>query len=524
VPTQEVYGYIIKNAFGLGDCYSSRYTITVQMDFLDPEKQRRHAILLFVGYALIGVAIIISTIVLVYQANGYGVNSKGQVVQNGLLFFSSQPNSADIYVNGDKDSAQTNTRLSLASGQYQIQLKRPGYRTWQRAITVQGGDVQHFDYPFLFPAQLKTQNQATFQSGAGVASQSRDKRWIMVQKTPNGTVFDVYDTKDPKLPVTELALPAGLVHTPAGDQTWEALEWADDNVHALFKHTYSGGSEFVLLNREDVTQSVNLNTELASNPLKLTFIDDKYDKYDLLDATGGTLSTATLDNPQPVKLLDNVLDYSSYGSKMVLYATTQNAPSGKAEVMLFDGDSSSVIREVAADTTYLLEMASYSGTPFVALSAASENMVYVYRDPLGQLRDSSVKTPVAIRALRITNPTYVSFSPTAQYISAQGGSGGTQFGLYDIYLKHAYVYTLQAPFDAGQKHATWMDGNRLTYVSAGKQFVFDYDRRNPQTLMAASASYIPFFSADYRYVYALTGATAGGTVLTQTGLRTAQDL
>lgn len=492
------------------------------MDFLDPKKQRRHAILLYLGYVLIGIAIVISTVVLVYQANGFGVNSKGQVVQNGLVFFSSQPNPADIYLNGKKHDAQTNTRLSLPTGRYDVRLTRTGYRDWQRNVTVQGGDVQQFDYPFLFPKNLVTKNQATYTAAPGITTQSRDHRWLLVQQSATATAFDLYDLKNPTDPATTLTIPAAAVQANNGAQTWEALQWADDNEHVVLKHTAGTSSEFILVDRTDNTKTINLNQTLGANPAALTLVDNKYDQYHLLNTSTGALSSASLSNPTPVAVLQKVLQYKSYGSKTLLFATSDGAADGKAEIKILSGDKTYTIREVAADTTYLLDMASYRGAPYVVLGAVSEQVVYVYRDPVGQLQDAEIKNPVASRALRVSNPSFVSFSPNAQYIMTQGG---TQFGVYDLFLKHAVIYTLKAPMDAPQLHAEWMDGNRLTYVSNGKAFVFDYDRRNQQSLMPATAGAAPFFSPDYHYVYALAPSASGtATQLTQTALLIAADL
>jgi hypothetical protein len=492
------------------------------MDFLDPKKTRRHNILLYTGYIFIGIAIIISTMVLLYQANGFGVNSKGEVVQNGLVFFSSSPNPATIYLNGQKNSKQTNNRLSLPAGRYDVRLTRDGYRDWQRSVSVQGGDVQHFDYPFLFPKNLVTKNQATYATAPGLSTLSRDRRWLLVQQSPTATKFDVYDLKNPTEAAVALTLPATVIRATTGAQAWEVIQWADDNQHLLVKHTAGTATEYILIDRNDAQKAVNLNQTLIANPSELTLIDNKYDTYHLFDAAAGTLSSAKLDDPTPVKVLDGVLDYKSYGSKTVLYATAIGANEGKVRIMALVGDKKFALRDVAAGTTYLLDMAGYQGSPYVIVGATSENIVYVYRDPIGQLGSSSVKLPVAIRAIKISAPTHVSFSPTAQYVVAEGGS---HFGVYDIFLKRTYVYTHPLPLDAPQTHAQWMDGNRLTYVSGGKLVVFDYDRRNQQTLMPANAGAGPFFSADYKYVYAFAPGTAGAAAqLTQTALLTAADL
>lgn len=83
------------------------------MDYLDHKKALRNHITLFVGYILIAIAIVIAALILLYQAYGFGVTRSGDVIQNGLTFFSSQPNPADIYINGERKSRTTNARMVL---------------------------------------------------------------------------------------------------------------------------------------------------------------------------------------------------------------------------------------------------------------------------------------------------------------------------------------------------------------------------------------------------------------------------
>ena len=64
------------------------------MEYLDPKKHKAHLIRLAVGYLLIGIALILTTVILLYRAYGFGLKN-GEVIQNGLIFVSSRPNPAD---------------------------------------------------------------------------------------------------------------------------------------------------------------------------------------------------------------------------------------------------------------------------------------------------------------------------------------------------------------------------------------------------------------------------------------------
>jgi hypothetical protein len=122
------------------------------MDFLDPKKRRAYHIRLIVGYVLVAIVIGLATVILVYGANGYGINTKtGQIVQNGLLFADSKPGGARIYLNDVDQNAATAARLVLPAGNYKLTLKKSGYRDWSRHFTLSEQSVARYVYPFLFP-------------------------------------------------------------------------------------------------------------------------------------------------------------------------------------------------------------------------------------------------------------------------------------------------------------------------------------------------------------------------------------
>ncbi len=489
------------------------------MDFLDPKKQRRHAVLLYVGYVFIGIAVLISTLVLVYQANGFGVNSKGELVQNGLVFISTQPNPANIYLNGKINEVQTNSRLSLPSGSYGVRLARDGYRDWTRTINVQGGDVQNFVYPFLFPKDLITKQEAQYATQPSLSTQSRDRRWLVVQPKTAAGNFTVYDLNEDTLQPENISLPANVVTAADGPETWEAVQWANDNDNVLLKHVYGSGYEYILLRRSKPAESVNLTKTLGVNPTKLTLIDNKFDQYHVL--VDGTLSASRLAAPALQTLLKNVIEYKSFGTKMIVYASNAASTPQKTTIAVLDDGRDYTLREVVKSDVYSLDTASYRSEQYVVVAASNEPRAYVYKNPVQQLRRAEVLKPTADRAIRVQGVTHVSFSPNMQYILAQNGQS---FGVYDLYLGRAYPYITKLPLDAPQQHAEWMDGNHLTYISGGKQIVFDYDRRNQQTLQAALPASGAFFSQDYQYVFSFESDQAGAVTLNRTNLRTSTDL
>lgn len=492
------------------------------MDFLDPKKQRRQTMLLMVGYVLIGAGILIGSIVLYFLANGYSRGKNGQIIQNGFVFVSSQPHPAKIYVNG-KPSKATNTRLTLPAGSYLLRLARNGYRDWQRQVTVLGGDVQHFDYPLLFPTKLTTSQVGSYKGVPGLAAQSPNQQWLVVQRPEAPSSFMLYNLKSQPVAATTITLPAEVVTASVNRQSWKVIDWADDNRHLLLQHTYGSSNEFILLDTQAPGQSVNLDKALGVDLQTVSLDNKKYNQYYLFDKATGELSTDKLGDKNPVARLRHVIAYKTYGTNVVLYATASGAPKGKVDIDLLDGSQTVIIRQAAAHTTYLLDYTTYSGTPYALVSAASESKVYIYKDPFSQLQSGSLKTAFAIRVFKISRPSYEAFSTNAQFIMAEG-DGGRQIGVFDIENIRSYLYRIPA-LEKPQSHVTWMDGDRLAGVIGGKLTVFDYDHANAQTLMPASPRYEPFFRPDYHYAFVLAPLAKTKTeALTSTPLLTPADI
>lgn len=485
------------------------------MDFLDPAKRRKHAIRLLVGYVLVAIVILLGTLVLLYQAYGFGLK-KGEVIQNGLIFVSSRPSPASIYLK-DKLEGTTNSRLILQTGTYTMRLTRAGYHDWQRALTVEGSGVEHIDYPFLVPTKLTTSDVATYATAPAVTTQSPDRRWLLVQQPGQLGTFDVYDTKDPKKIVSSvqhISMPPTLITASHGAQSLEVVEWSNDNIHVLLKHMFDGKFEYLSLNRQDPTQSVNVSQSLQlSQTVTLTLQNKKYDRYFLFDTVKHTLSIATTKLPTPEPFLDNVLQFKTYGDDIVLFATDKNMVKGQTAIRLYQDKKLYTIRTVPTDTRYLLDIAQYSGAWYVAAGASSENRVYIFRDPVAALTETPSLRLIPMSVLKVLHPTYVAFSANTQFIMAESG---TQFSVYDAETDRNYTYVIDHAIDAPQPHATWMDGDRLTYISQGSVVMFDYDGTNIQTLTTGDSAYAPYFDTGYKYLYALAPPhSTKGKALTQ---------
>jgi hypothetical protein len=467
------------------------------MDFLDPKKKRAHTIRLFVGYCLITIAILLATTLLLFAALGYGINrTTGEVTQNGLVFVDAHPEAANIRING-QDKGQTDHRFVLETGRYSLELSRDGYRSWSKDFTVEGGNIVRLVYPFLFPEQLVTNTVTDNTVVPDVVSNSPDRHWIIMHSPDALTTFQVVDTSTKQNTAVPITVPAAIFGTHTGAQTLEFVEWSTDNRHVLLKHSFTGGYDYIILDREKPETSLNISQVMGRNYTSVTLFDKQADKIYGFDANGGLLQSVDLKSKESTNLVANVLAFWPYKDSNVLYTTAQGAVEGRVALHLRDGQTDYLVRDLAVGPKYLLNLAEFDGDMYLTAASSSDGKLYIYKNPLTALKKDYQSLNIPLLLLKLDNPDYVTFSANARFISLQAGS---KFEVYDAETKQQYRFDTKLALDAGQK-ANWMDGHRMMLISDGKMRVFEFDGQNMQTLVNTQAGFIPAFDRDYTAMF-----------------------
>jgi hypothetical protein len=496
------------------------------MDFLDPKKRRAYHIRLIVGYVLVAIVIGLATVILVYGANGYGINTKtGQIVQNGLLFADSKPGGARIYLNDVDQNAATAARLVLPAGNYKLTLKKSGYRDWSRHFTLSEQSVARYVYPFLFPVDPKSTNLKTYDSLPAFTTQSPNLKWLLIQNNSTSTkvpVFDEYDTTtlDQTTPsVTSLALPEGLLTSYSATSKLTEIEWSSDNIHLLLRHDYDGGSEFVIVDRSHPDQSFNVNQLFNIAPAQVNMRDKKSNQLYILSAIGdlqlGDVTTKTVSNP----ILKQVLAYKPYSTNLITYVTAASEPAGTVVARIWNSGQTYKLYEFSAGNTYLIDAAQFQGHFYYVAGSDTSNRINIYKDPLNGLKDPSINKALPTLALHNLGATKLKFSDNTRFI---GTENLQSFAVYDLETQNAYQYQLS---DSLADNMDWMDGHRWLGVSNGNVLVMDYDGINKQIITPTLLVRTAYFSGDYNQMIVISSADNGsGVVLRDLDMRAGTDL
>lgn len=491
------------------------------MDFLDPKKRKAHKIKLYIGYALVTIAIGIGAFVLLYAAYGYGVDRSGNVFQNGLVFLASTPEGAEVNITNEagtySEKATTSSRVVLPADTYKYEMLKQGYRAWSRTTTLKGGQVERLVYPFLFPDNLVTKDQQLYAAQPGLATGSPDRRWVLVQKPAEFNAFDVYDTTNPDAAPQTIVAPASLFAANAKSQELQLVEWSTDNRHVLLRYVHDGVTEFIMLDREAPQNSINIYQHMGLSATNIMLRDKNFEKLYML-MPDGQLLTANTKDKTTTAILVNIDAFWPHGDDTVAYISNKDSAStNTVSVNVMSGTTSYQLRTLPVSSGYLIDVARFNDHWYVAAGAVTDQHVYVYRDPVETLSRNDPNATLTTRTLRINNPQKISFSNNAQFIAAQSGQ---QFVVYDAESDRQYRYEIPAPFEGG-KPATWMDGHRLTSTSEGNLIVFDFDGSNQQKLNAMLPGTTPMFDRDYTLLYAMAPSVDvnGRFAVTRTDLR-----
>ncbi|MEX2007068.1 MAG: PEGA domain-containing protein [Candidatus Saccharimonadales bacterium] len=492
------------------------------MDYLDSQKRRAHKIRLMIGYGLMSVAIGLATIILVYAAYGYGINTKtGEVVQNGLLFADSRPSGAKISLNGQDKDADTAARLVLPAGSYYLTLSKEGYRNWQRNFLLNEHSVARFAYPFLFPVAPIETAIKSYEDMPELFSQSPNLKWLLIESTagvPARPSFDLYDTDNLSDPPQSLTLPVGLLTGYASSSSkFTEVEWAADNRHLLVKHTGRSGHEFIVIDRADPAQSFNVNKLFKVPADDVALADKKIGQFYIFDKAAATLALADRQSANLTgTVIREVLAFKAISNNLLTYVSP--AIGGNFSVRIWDNGQTYSLTSLEANSDWLLAATTYQSHWYYMVGAKGSERLSIYKDPLSSLKDSKVAKAQPMLALQNIEANSLAVSDNGRFFGAQSGQ---MFLVFDVELEESYRYQLEAKLNSPM---SWLDGFRWAGQAGGNLLISDYDGSNSH-LLGATASPLGYFSRDVRHLLVIRQTGSANTqTLIDIDMRAGNDL
>ncbi|HUV43169.1 MAG TPA: PEGA domain-containing protein [Patescibacteria group bacterium] len=276
--------------------------------------KRRSIVLSTIFLAIIALAFLI-----IKLAQGYQPDLTTRSLRpSGILAATSIPDGAQIYIDGRLKSA-TNTTLNLSPDEYEVEIKKDGYTSWKKTLTIKKELVTKTD-AYLFPTFPNLQS-LTF-TGAQKPVLSPDGQKVVFAVSENSIdknglwVLDLGDRplglpRDPRKIVDS---------APAGRDFSEAqLEWSPDSNQILTNLETLGEQENFLLE----ANQLNPATRLIDVTNQLQAIKADWEKEE-------ELRFKSQSTKLPPKLLEILTDSAqnlqfSLDETKILYAATASA-------------------------------------------------------------------------------------------------------------------------------------------------------------------------------------------------------
>jgi PEGA domain len=491
----------------------------INMDFLDPRKKRSHRKRLMLGYVLLSIAIGLGTMILVYAAYGYSLNTKtGDIIENGLLFVDSQPSGAEVYLNGKDQNTTSSARKVLPAGAYSLRLTKAGYRDWSRNFILDEHRIARYVYPFLFPAKPTPNVLKKYAVTPSLVTNSPDRHWLITfNSSGDGDSFELFDTSDLKAVAQPLAVPAGLLSASDQPASYKLMEWSTDNKHVVVERMFTGGTEYLVIDRSNPASSFNVNKRFNVTPQQVALRDKKIDQLYLYVDGSLRLGDTSAINLAPIFLKD-VLAFKAYGADLLLYVSKISGDSTQAQAKIWDNGKSYNLYKFPVGEKYLIDVAKFQGDFYYVAGSSTGDYINVFKNPLDGLKDSKVAKALPLITLRENNAQKVSFSANARFVAAQADQN---FAVYDIEENQYYRYIVPSELSTP---LLWMDGHRFIGASGGSVLAMDYDKTNARALVPTVLPEGGFFDREYQQMFTVSTATGGGANLVRVDMRAGKDL
>lgn len=487
------------------------------MDFLDPKLRKAHSQRLFIGYVLMAIAVSLGTLVLLFAAYGYDVDRKtGEVIQNGTIYLETEPSGAKVTVDDVTQDSDTSTRLALPGGKsYQIGLSKDGYRSWKRTLSLDGGSIERLNYVWLLPKDIKTKEVQLYSQNPVITSQSPDLKKLLVLQVGQNYAFDLYNLEKTDEAPSVISVPDSVLSAPKQAGSLSIVEWTKDSKHILVRRDYESKKEFILLDLQDASKSLNITSIYDNNAGQVTLVNNKSQSVYSLSSTNGQLRKINLESGASTIMVEsNVLSYADYGEDTFVYTTSVGAESGKVNFRIArEAGISYLLKSLPISELYLHQINEYDNDEYVAIGTNKSSAVYIFKNPYDTLKDGKVNDLLNLAVLRGQNTRSIEFSlKDKRNISVQSDRGVV---VYDI--EGDRQFSFMPPTGTS---LSWVGDYRFSYVYENSFYVVDFDGSYDNKIVVVGVSTRGYFSPNYKKLITLSPSVSvsGRTALTVSDL------
>src|SRR6266496_444182 len=490
------------------------YTDDSFMFDIDFASKRARLAIRFFTYGVMAVASVVLTALLVLVALGYRLDRNFTFTQGGLMQFRSFPDSADVFIDGKRQSFHTPDKANLTAGNHAVTMSLNGYRSWTKQITLAPGQLLWLNYARMIPNAITTAPLKEYPA-IGSTLPSPDRHWLLVQmnqSAPDYTLVDYSDETKPQF--TNFQLPDSLFTKKDGTYgTFKLLEWDLQSKYVLIEHDNGDTVEFARLDRSRPADAVNLTKMFGLNIRQAHFSGNSpnaiFAKTDdvlrRLDVGGPTASGA---------LVSGLRDFTIYGEDTIAFTsiqdkTTSDVASRVQQIGIYRHGKITPVREVSVNQQVKLAYNEYDTHDYLAIGSTDSPTIEIIRDATatGTSKEASVFTQFDLGAPLVS----LGFSSNGRMLVAQHGN---KLATYDIETARAFTKT----FDFGSAQTStfkWLDDYYLWSDDGGTLRIFEFDGTNDHEITTVAAGFDVMLSEIGRQLLSVGKNDVAHTLLLQ---------
>ena len=453
-------------------------------------------------------AVVAGVAVLTALTLGYGFDEKeGRIEQGGLLQLNSQPTGATVTINGTKFGSRTPTKLSSQAGEYEVTMSRQGYRTWEKTLPIQAGNITWATYPRLIPTSLKPETVVEYPETASDGLPSgTSRRFAVLENVATPTVVVTRIDGD-EVTTEKHTLPTDIYTAQAqeGAASRFTLEaWSGDEKYILVRHIYGEprAEEWILLSLDRPDESVNITRLLGIGETMTEPIMTQNDGSELYALIGTSVRIIDLDRETLSRpLVQDVVTYSVYGDGFVLFS--KSIVDGVQEVgyVKEDYDEPRIVRKVknASAEPAHFDIGKYYDKYYFLISHGSQATLWSHRT-LPDNSTSDLKLSHE-QTLELQHPiTAAHITDNGQFATVQDGQS---FATYNLEIDQLSETDLL--LDEGQKAQEIEHLDRYLYwaMHGDSLRTYEFDGNNQHDIMAIDARFGATLSPAGKYLYAV---------------------
>jgi len=475
--------------------------------FQKPSKKRQR-----IRRAIVSVISVIAVLVIVTAtilfALGYRLDGdKGRLEQGSLVQFDSKPGGATVTIDG-KIVGKTATKQSVLAGAHAFIMTKDGYNSWAKNLTLTAGTLNWLDYIRLVPKNLPSETVVSYKSVIGEMA-SPDNKTMLIQEKTDVPTFQVVDLRSQDVKSTTVTLPASLYSEATTDgtvHTFTMMRWDSGGRYMLLKHTYGDKSEWIVLDTQSVSSSINVSTLLNISVADLHFAGTNGASLYGLTTDGILrkldLSAATISRG----LISNVNSFNVYDNDIITYVGLDpNDTTHQVAGIYRDGDASSHVLQTEDSLSTPLSIATtrFFADDYVAIADGLKVTVLKGSYPTSADDMTSLKLFGSFTASAPVDQ--LSFSPEGDYLVAQSGLNFISYELEYQRQTNAEVTTSEPTSHVLQ----WLDPAYLWAVYDGHVSIREFDGTNVHVINTSEPGFDATLSPNGTYLYTVAKSSTG---------------